>query len=94
MSGSRNKKLRRRAEELLIEWLRTMVPDGEDTSKINKNNLKDFLPEQTHIFANNQQRLSAYSYKWTVKQIKKLVRKYNMDVNTVRLQDVEKEANT
>ena len=39
MSGRRSKQLRRRAEDLLIEWLRTMVPDGEDTSKINKNNL-------------------------------------------------------
>ena len=33
MSGRRSKQLRRRAEDLLIEWLRTMVPDGEDTSK-------------------------------------------------------------
>jgi len=71
MSGSRSKKLRRRAEELLIEWLRTMVPDGEDTSKINKNNLKDFLPEQTHIFANNKFLLSAYSLRWFYKQVKK-----------------------
>ena len=39
MSGSRSKKLRRRAEDLLIEWLRTMIPDGEDTSRINRNNL-------------------------------------------------------
>ena len=37
MSGKRDKKLRRKAEELLIEWLRTMVPEGEDTSKINDN---------------------------------------------------------
>ena len=71
MSGSRSKKLRRRAEELLVEWLRTMVPDGEDTSKINKNNLKDFLPEQTHIFANNKFLLSAYSLRWFYKQVKK-----------------------
>jgi|TARA_B100000902_G_scaffold399456_1_gene470381 hypothetical protein len=71
MSGSKHKKLRRRAEELLIEWLRTMVPDGEDTSKINKNNLKDFLPEQTHIFANNKFLLSAYSLRWFYKQVKR-----------------------
>ena len=58
MSGSRSKKLRRRAEDLLIEWLRTMIPDGEDTSRINRNNLNEFLPEQTHIFANNRYLLS------------------------------------
>jgi hypothetical protein len=53
MSGRKSKQLRRRAEDLLIEWLRTMVPDGEDTSKIHERILYEFLPEQTHIFANN-----------------------------------------
>ena len=70
MSGSRSKKLRRRAEDLLIEWLRTMVPDGEDTSKINRKNLYEFLPEQTHIFANNRFMLSAYSLRWFYKKVK------------------------
>ena len=70
MSGSRSKKLRRRAEDLLIEWLRTMVPNGEDTSKIHRKNLDQFLPEQTHIFANNRYLLSAYSLRWFYKQVK------------------------
>ena len=30
MSGKRSKQLRRKAKDLLIEWIRTMVPDGED----------------------------------------------------------------
>jgi hypothetical protein len=46
MSGSKAKQLRRRAEDLLIEWLRTMVPDGEDTSKIHRKNLSEFLPSR------------------------------------------------
>jgi hypothetical protein len=71
MSGRRSKQLRRRAEDLLIEWLRTMVPDGEDTSKIHRNNLNEFLPEQTHIFANNRFLLSAYSLRWFYKQVKR-----------------------
>ena len=71
MNGRKAKKLRRRSEELLIDWLRTMVPEGEDTSKINKNNLQEFLPEQTHIFANNKYLLSAYSLRWFYKQVKK-----------------------
>ena len=33
MNQKKSKQLRRRAEDLLIEWLRTMVPDGEDTSR-------------------------------------------------------------
>ena len=71
MSGRRSKQLRRRAEDLLIEWLRTMVPDGEDTSKIHRKNLSEFLPEQTHIFANNRFLLSTYSLRWFYKQVKR-----------------------
>ena len=71
MNGKKAKALRRKAESLLIDWLRTMVPEGEDTSKINKKNLHEFLPEQTHIFANNKFMLSAYSLRWFYKQVKK-----------------------
>ena len=71
MSGKQSKKLRRKAETMLIDWLRTMTPDGEDQTKINKNNLHDFLPDQTHIFANNKFMSSAYSLRWFYKQVKR-----------------------
>ena len=71
MSGKQSKKLRRKAETMLIDWLRTMTPDGEDQTKIKKNNLHDFLPDQTHIFANNKFMLSAYSLRWFYKQVKR-----------------------
>ena len=58
-----------------------MVPEGEDTSKITINNLDEFLPQQTHIFANNKLMLSAYSLRWFYKQVKK-----NPDVT---LEDLE-----
>ena len=71
MNGNKSKQLRRKAESMLIDWLRTMIPEGEDTSKINKKNLHEFLPEQTHIFANNKFMLSAYSLRWFYKQVKR-----------------------
>jgi len=71
MNGRKAKQLRRIGEQRLIDWLRTMVPEGEDASKINKNNLQEFLPEQTHVFANNRFLLSAYSLRWFYKQVKK-----------------------
>jgi len=71
MSGKKSKQLRRKAENLLISWIRTMVPEGEDVTKINKKNLHEFLPEQTHIFANNKFMLSAYSLRWFYKRIKR-----------------------
>lgn len=71
MNGRKAKRLRRKAEDLLINWIRTMVPEGEDATKINKKNLDQFLPQQTHIFANNRFMLSAYSLRWFYKQVKK-----------------------
>jgi len=48
-----------------------MVPEGEDANKITKKNLHEFLPEQTHIFANNKFMLSAYSLRWFIKKVKR-----------------------
>ena len=36
MNGKKSKLIRRKAEGKLIDWLRTMIPEGEDVSKINK----------------------------------------------------------
>jgi hypothetical protein len=47
-----------------------MVPEGEDTSKISTKNLQEFLPTQTHIYANNKLMLSAYSLRWFYKKVK------------------------
>ena len=70
MNQKKSEQLRRKAEDLLIEWLRTMVQDGEDKARINRKNLNEFLPEQTHIFANNKFLLSAYSLRWFYKKVK------------------------
>ena len=70
MNGRKAKRLRRKAEDLLISWIRTMVPEGEDATKITKKNLDEFLPQQTHIFANNKFMLSAYSLRWFYKKVK------------------------
>ena len=70
MNGRKAKRLRRKAEDLLISWIRTMVPEGEDATKINKKNLDQFLPQQTHIFANNRFMLSAFSLRWFYKKVK------------------------
>ena len=71
MNGKKAKRLRRKSEELLIQWLQSMVPEGEDATRISLKNLKEFLPDQTHIYANNRFMLSAYSLRWFYKQVKK-----------------------
>tara|TARA_R100000353_G_scaffold66881_2_gene51997 strand:+ start:1325 stop:1513 length:189 start_codon:yes stop_codon:yes gene_type:complete len=47
-----------------------MTPDGEDATKITAKNLQEFLPEQTHIFANNKFMVSAYTLRWFYKKVK------------------------
>jgi hypothetical protein len=47
-----------------------MTPDGEDETEINEKNLEQFLPEQTHIFANNKFMVSAYTLRWFYKKVK------------------------
>ena len=70
MSGKKSKLLRRKAEGLLIGWLQSMTPEGEDSTKINKKNLHEFIPEQTHIFVNNKYMIIAYSLRWFYKKVK------------------------
>jgi len=71
MNQRKSKQLRRKSESLLIDWIRTMTPEGEDATKITKKNLHEFIPEQTHLFANNRFMLSAYSLRWFNKKVKK-----------------------
>lgn len=71
MNQRKSKQLRRKSESLLIDWIRTMTPEGEDATKITKKNLHEFIPEQTHLFANNKFMLSAYSLRWFNKKVKK-----------------------
>ena len=71
MNGRKAKAIIKRGKDLLIEWLRSVVPEGEDTSKINRKTLQNFLSDQTHFYANRKIMLSAYSLKWIYKQLKR-----------------------
>ena len=71
MNGKKSRQLRTKSKQLMIEWLRSMTPEGEDKEKINEKNLQQFLPQQTHIFANNKFMVSAYTLRWFYKPVKK-----------------------
>ena len=71
MNQKKSKQLRKKARQLMIEWLRSMTPEGEDRDKINVKNLHEFLPDDTHIFANNKFMVSAYTLRWFYKHVKK-----------------------
>ena len=89
MNSKLCKQIRKQSKTILVEWFKTLV--SEDQSKdVDERNILSYLSSQTHIFANNQLKLSAYSYKWVVKKIKTLIKKTNMDVSLVRLKDIAK----
>jgi len=89
MNSKLCKKIRKQSKVILVEWFKGLVSKDE-SKNINESNILFYLSPQTHLFANNQFKLSAYSFKWTVKKIKDLARKTDIDVTTVGLKDIEK----
>jgi hypothetical protein len=81
------KKINRKADAILMEWLKGMTPE-EDHDRITKDNLYSFLPDANYFYANNHMWLSFYSPKWTKKTIKKLV-SLGVDVDSISMQDLE-----
>ena len=71
MNGKRAKEVRRKGKQILVEWLRSIIPDEEDSKQINVTNLEEYLSEQTHVYLNRKFMLSAYSLKWIYKRVKR-----------------------
>ena len=89
MNSKLCKQIRKQSKTILVEWFRTLVSE-EQSKDVDESNILSYLSSQTHIFANNQLKLSAYSYKWVVKKIKTLIKKTNMNVSSVGLKDIAK----
>jgi|TARA_Y100000310_G_C20464280_1_gene706854 hypothetical protein len=71
VNGRNSKQYRRTGKRILVEWLRSIIPDEKEASKITVKNIEEFLSEQTHVFMNNKFLLSAYSLKWIYKRVKR-----------------------
>jgi len=88
MNLKKEKQIRRKAKQLMLDWLLTVVPD-EEKKKVSMKNLYDYLPEQTHIYANRQLRISAYTLRWFIKRIKYLIKQGSKDFNSITVKDIE-----
>jgi len=73
----------------MLEWLKSIVPD-EEKEKVKLENLETYLPDQTHIYANRHLRVSAYTLRWFIKGIKKVVKATGKDITKVQVQEVER----
>tara|TARA_R100000656_G_scaffold112563_1_gene84722 strand:+ start:293 stop:526 length:234 start_codon:yes stop_codon:yes gene_type:complete len=77
----------------MLDWLVSVIPD-EEKSKVTLDNLENYLPNQTHIYANRHLRVSAYTLRWFKKRIKKLISMGRIDFKTITLEEILDESSS
>ena len=85
MNGRQSKAIRKKALEILYEWIKTMV-SPEEAKKLTYTKALELLPDERHVYANRQLFLSAFSFKWLTKKIKK-----RKNLNLINLKDIQNE---
>ena len=88
MNGRKAKRIRRHANQLVLEWLKTMLTD-EEAKKLNPKNMDKYMPAQTHFFANRSIHLSAYTPCWFQQRIKRIIRKNKKVIEDTTIQEIE-----
>lgn len=88
MHSRKAKRIRRHANQLVFEWLRTMLTD-EEAKKLNPKNMAEYMPEQTHFFANHSLYVSAYTPRWFQQRIKRIIRKNKKTIEDITVQEIE-----
>ncbi len=89
MNSKLEKKIRKQAKNLMVSWLQSIVPD-EEKDKVTVDNLEEYIPDQTHIYANRSLHISAYTLRWFIKGIKKLIKQGRKDYTTITVQELER----
>ena len=84
MNGRKAKQIRKKAKHLVVDWLKTMLVD-EEKEKVSVDNIKKYLPEQTHVYMNKKVMLSAYTPRWFSQKLKKS----NKKLKDIIWQDIE-----
>jgi hypothetical protein len=68
MNGKTSKLIRRRAKELQLEWINSLMPEGET---ITEKKLDEALPPDKYYMSQGTLYLSFMNYKWIEKKLKK-----------------------
>lgn len=89
MNSKQEKKIRKQAKHLMVSWLQSVVPD-EEKDKVTVDNLEEYIPDQTHIYANRSLHISAYTLRWFIKGIKRLIKQGRKDYTTITVQELER----
>lgn len=71
MNRKQVKRVNRKAEKILIQWLQSIVPE-EDKNRIDESNYKTFLPEAPYFVRKKTRRNAFFTLKWAKRKIKKM----------------------
>ena len=82
------KQINKKADDLLITWLKSIVSD-EEQEQINHKNYKQFLPKEEYIQKFKTYYLAMYTQRWTKQNIKKLL-KLNYKLEDITIKHLEK----
>jgi len=91
MNNKRSKELTVRSNELFIEWLKGLI-NKEEAAKITMDNYRNYVPKQTHLYANRQLWLTAYTPRWIKNKLKRIIKHDpTRDISSLTLDELKKE---
>ena len=82
------KQINKKADNLLITWLKSIVSD-EEQEQITIKNYNQFLPKEEYIESKRTFYLSLYTRRWAKQNIKKLL-KINYKLEDITIKHLEK----
>jgi len=86
MNRRKSKEVKRKAHDLMYDWLHTLVSQ-EDAKGITKDNYKEFFPTlEKYVYHNQKLSLSTFTERWFIKQVKKQL--ITKELDEITLQDV------
>jgi hypothetical protein len=84
MNRKQVKRINRLADVILMDWLRTIVPE-EDQDNITEDNFESMLPEAPYFSVKKSRRVSFFTQRWAKQKIKKL---YKSGVPLENIKDI------
>lgn len=76
MNQRKAKQVRKLSKEFVVEWLKSMLVE-EEQKKVNIDNFQNYLPEDSHFYANKKLMVSSFTPRWFAQRIKKVKKNIN-----------------
>jgi hypothetical protein len=88
MNRRLSKRIRKHAENIQLAWVKSLLSD-EEANKIDKTNLAQMLPTQTHVWGLGIKYNSVFGMRHVIKKLKQLLRLFpDKQVEDFTLADV------